>query len=71
MPIVTVSAWEDSLDEASAATLVATITDAVATSLGEHVRAHTTVLLTGIPRSRWGTAGIPASQFAETEIPQA
>lgn len=60
MPVVTVNTWDDSLDHETEATLIATLTDAVATSLGEHVRAHTTVLLVGIPRQRWGTAGTPA-----------
>ncbi len=67
MPQVTVSLWEDAIDADVAEELISGVTDAVVSAVGEQARATTTVLVVGIPRSRWGIAGSPSSTLFPAE----
>lgn len=68
MPYITVHAWEDVIDEQTAEKLIANVTDAVSDSLGQHVREFTTVIVTGVPRYRWGSGGAPAGRSTATGL---
>ena len=61
MPVVTVSVWQDMIDDATSAQLISGMTEAVVAAFGEQARTGTTVLVAGVPRSCWGVGGTPAS----------
>lgn len=63
MPVVTVNLWEEKLDGDCESRLIESVTRAITDVLGPELREHTTVLLVGVPRERWGTGGIPASRL--------
>ncbi len=60
MPIVTVAAWENTLNDEVERTLITEVTDAVARTFGEQIRPVTTVLVQPIALTRWGSGGKPA-----------
>lgn len=63
MPIVSISAWETTLDADVERKLIAELTDAVVNTFGEQIRPVTTVLIDAVPLSRWGSGGRPATDF--------
>ncbi|HKG04492.1 MAG TPA: tautomerase family protein [Conexibacter sp.] len=63
MPIVSISAWETTLDADVERKLIAELTDAVVNTFGEDIRPVTTVLIDAVPLSRWGSGGRPATDF--------
>ncbi|MFG2993531.1 4-oxalocrotonate tautomerase family protein [Streptomyces sp. NPDC048257] len=61
MPLIDVKLYQDRLDERTRAELIGRLTDAAAAVLGDEVREHTWVVLTGVPRQSWGIAGEPGA----------
>jgi len=59
MPIVEVKAFEHrfSADDEKARRLIERLTDAVAETYGEEIRAETWVILEGVQPERWGFGG--------------
>jgi phenylpyruvate tautomerase PptA (4-oxalocrotonate tautomerase family) len=59
MPYVEVKAFEDrfTADPGLAERVIAAVTDAIAQTLGEETREKTSVVITGVPRTRWGFGG--------------
>lgn len=58
MPYIEASFFEDRFaDNQFAPDMVAELTKAVSTVLGENIAADTTVVIHGIPRQRWGHGG--------------
>lgn len=60
MPIVTIKAWEEALDDDRAGQLISALTDAVGEVLGSEVKQYTSVLVEGVPQRCWGVAGSPS-----------
>jgi phenylpyruvate tautomerase PptA (4-oxalocrotonate tautomerase family) len=55
VPFIEVTAFEHRFtDESKAKRLIAALTDVIADTFGEEVRAETEVVLTGVRPSRWG-----------------
>ncbi len=61
MPLIDVTLYEDRLDERTRTELIARLTDAAVDVFGEAVREQTWVVLSGVPRERWGIAGKPGA----------
>jgi phenylpyruvate tautomerase PptA (4-oxalocrotonate tautomerase family) len=57
MPIIEVKAFERRINDESAATVVAALTDALCEALGEEVRDETWVIVEGVSPKRWGFGG--------------
>lgn len=68
MPYIDVTLFEGRLDSTTEPRLLAAITDAVASVLGEEVRPATWVVLQEIPRTRWGFGGV-AQPAAGSDAP--
>lgn len=60
LPYIEFKAVEGRLeDEATAARLIAALTDAACEVLGEEARPHIWVVVDGVPAERWGIGGKP------------
>jgi len=57
MPFIDVRIFEERLDSLTEQRLISELTDAVTRVFDESARAHTWVVLTGIPAYRWGVGG--------------
>ncbi|HZO36590.1 MAG TPA: hypothetical protein VFB41_06900 [Solirubrobacteraceae bacterium] len=58
MPVVQVNMWEEVLNETTEPALIAALTDAICSVVGERARPFTTVMVNGVPQRRWATGGI-------------
>jgi 4-oxalocrotonate tautomerase len=61
VPFVEVKAFEQRVDDASAARIIAAVTDALCSVWGEGVRDATWVTVEGLPPARWGIGGSPSA----------
>jgi phenylpyruvate tautomerase PptA (4-oxalocrotonate tautomerase family) len=60
MPYLEIKVFEERFDDpAFPDRMIAALTDAVSSVLGPEVGADTTVIVEGVPRSRWGHSGRP------------
>jgi phenylpyruvate tautomerase PptA (4-oxalocrotonate tautomerase family) len=58
MPFIEIKAFEHRFEDAErSALLIERVTKAMADTYGEAVGAETEVVLTGVPRTRWGFGG--------------
>jgi len=58
MPVVQVNLWEEVLDENTEPQVIAAVTDAICSVVGERARPFTTVMVVGVPQRRWATGGV-------------
>lgn len=65
MPVITVSVWDEVLDPAREAALLAGVTDSVVEVLGENSRPFTTVMIVSTPMRRWAVGGVVAQDFED------
>jgi 4-oxalocrotonate tautomerase len=59
MPIVDVKLYDTRINDETVPKLIEKITDAVCECTSEELRKDTWVIVEGIPKSQWGTAGKP------------
>lgn len=69
MPFVEIKAFEQRVDDDSAARLIAAVTDALCSVWGEGVRDATWVTVEGVAPARWGIAGLPSRPPAGDAVP--
>jgi phenylpyruvate tautomerase PptA (4-oxalocrotonate tautomerase family) len=59
MPIVDVKLYDTRINDDTVPKLIEKITDAVCECTSEELRKDTWVIVEGIPKKQWGTAGKP------------
>jgi phenylpyruvate tautomerase PptA (4-oxalocrotonate tautomerase family) len=65
MPVITVSLWEEAMNENTEPKMIESLTEAVVGVFGESVRPFTTVVIVGVPQRRWATGGVVTDGFAD------
>ncbi len=59
MPIVDVKLYDTRINDETVPKLIEKLTDAVVECTSEEIRKDTWVIVQGLPKSQWGTAGKP------------
>jgi 4-oxalocrotonate tautomerase len=59
MPIVEVKLYDTRINDETVPKLIEKLTDAVCECTSEELRKDTWVIVQGLPKSQWGTAGKP------------
>jgi 4-oxalocrotonate tautomerase len=61
MPLIQVTVYDTRINEATVPNLIEKLTDAMVECTSEDIRAHTWVLVDGLPAKQWGVGGKPAA----------